>query len=91
MHWRLLIEEFGPELHFLPEKKNVVANCLDRLKYDNDVVELDHFALKKEDINKYPLSNKIIMKYQQKDKALLKKAKKKNSLRTYNTAGSPRT
>ena len=46
MRWRL-IEEFGPEIHYWPEKKNVVADCLNRLKYDKDDVTLDHFALKK--------------------------------------------
>ena len=75
MRWRLLIEEFGPELHYLPGKKNVVADCLSRLEYDEDDVSQDHFALEDEDINEYPLSYKIIMKYQQKDKALLNKDK----------------
>ena len=93
MHWRLLIEEFGPELHCLPGKKNIVADCLSRLEYDKDDVTPDNFTLKKEDINEYPLSYKIIMKYQQKDKALLKKAKNDNTykLRTFNTAGRTRT
>ena len=92
MRWRLLIEEFGPELHYLPGKKNVVADCLSRLEYDEDDVSQDHFALEDEDINEYPLSYKIIMKYQQKDKALLKEAKNDNTykLRTYNTAGHTR-
>ena len=31
MRWRLLIEEFGPVLHYLPGNKNVVADCLSRL------------------------------------------------------------
>ena len=93
MRWRLLIKEFGPELHYWPGKKNIVADCLNRLEYDEDVVTLEHFALKKEDINEYPLSYKIIMKYQQKDKALLKKAKNDNTyqLRTFNTAECTRT
>ena len=92
MRWRLLIEEFGPELHYLPGKKNVVADCLSRLEYDEDDVSQDHFALENEDINEYPLSYKIIMKYQQKDKALLKEAKndKTYKLRTYNTHNSAR-
>ena len=28
MCWRLLIEEYGPELHYLPGKINVVMDCL---------------------------------------------------------------
>ena len=35
MRWRLLIEEFGPELIYLPGVKNVVADCLSRLEYKN--------------------------------------------------------
>ena len=93
MRWRLLIEEFGPTLHYFPGNKNVVADGLSRLEYDDDDVTPEQFALEKEDINEYPLSYKIIMKYQQKDKALLKKAKndKEYSLRTFNTAGRTRT
>ena len=93
MRWRLLIEEFGHELHYLPGEKNVVADCLSRLEYDENDVSQDHFALENKDINEYPLSYKIIMKYQQKDKALLKEAKndKTYKLRTYNTAGRART
>ena len=93
MRWRLLIEEFGPTLHYFPGNKNVVADGLSRLEYDDDDVTPEQFALEKEDINEYPLSYKIIMKYQQKDKALLKKAKndKEYSLRTYTTAGRTRT
>ena len=56
MRWRFLIEEFGPELHYLPGKKNIVADCLSRLEYDKDDVTQDHFELKNKDINKYPLS-----------------------------------
>ena len=59
MRWRLLIEEFGPELHYLPGKKNVVADCLSRLEYDKDDVTADHFALDNKDINKYPCSYKL--------------------------------
>ena len=87
--WRLLIEEFGPELHYLPGKINVVSDCISRLKYDKDDITSDHFELKKEDINKYLLSYKIILKYQQKDKVLLKKAKndKTYAICTFTTAG----
>ena len=71
MRWRLMIEEFGPELIYLPGVNNLVVDCLSRLKYDNNDNQTDHFALDEEDINAYPLSYKLIMKYQQKDNKLL--------------------
>ena len=67
MRWRLLIEEFGPELIYLPQVNNVVADCLSRLKYRDNNNKLDHFALDEEAINAYLLSYKLIMKYQQND------------------------
>ena len=76
MHWRLLIEEFGPDLIYLPRVNNLVANCLSGLKYDDNDNASDHFALDKEDVNAYLLSYKLIMKYQQKDYNLLQKSKK---------------
>ena len=33
MRWRLSIEEFGPELIYLPGVKTFVADCLSRLEY----------------------------------------------------------
>ena len=35
MRWRLLIEEFGPTLHYLPGNKNVVADCVSCLEYES--------------------------------------------------------
>ena len=76
MYQRLLIEEFVPELIYLPGVNNVVADCLSRLKYKDKNDKLDHFALNKEDLDAYLLSNKLIMKYQQKDNELCQKTKK---------------
>ena len=89
MHWRLLIQEFGPELIYFPGVNKVVVDCLSRLRYDNNDNKTDHFALDKEDVCEYPLSYKLIMKYQQKDNKLFKKSKnnKKYSLHTFTTAG----
>ena len=47
MRWRLLIEEFGPTLHYFPGNKNVVADGLSRLEYDDDDVTPEQFALEK--------------------------------------------
>ena len=76
MRWKLLIEEFGPELIYLPGVNNVAADCLSRLDYNDYDDKTDHFALDKEDINAYLLSYKLIMKYQQHDNKLIKKLKK---------------
>ena len=35
MRWRLTIEEFGPELIYIPGDKNIVADALSRLHIDN--------------------------------------------------------
>ena len=63
MRWRLLIEEFGPEIIYLPGVNNIVADCLSRLKYKTTNNVMDHFALDEEDVNAYLLSYKLIMKY----------------------------
>ena len=34
MRWRLIIEEYGPELHYLKGEKNVVADALSRLQLE---------------------------------------------------------
>ena len=72
---RILIGEFGPELIYLPGVNNVVADCISRLKYEDNNDIMNHFELDKEDINAYPLSYKLIMKYQQKDNKLVQKVK----------------
>ena len=50
MRWRLLIEEFGPELIYVPGVNNAVADCLSRLEYNNNDDQTDHFALDEEDL-----------------------------------------
>ena len=74
MRWRLLIEEYGPELIYIPGNTNLVADCLSRHEVDDHKLDGSHenFALDKSDLNAYPLSYKLIMKYQQNDKGLLK-------------------
>ena len=34
MRWRLIIEEYGPELHYLKGEKNIVADALSRLELE---------------------------------------------------------
>ena len=39
MRWRLLLEEFGPEIVFIKGLKNVVADALSRLSKQGDIVD----------------------------------------------------
>ena len=82
MRWRLIIEEFGPELIYLKGEKNVVADALSRLSsLDNekpspttDVAEL--FAGDKLPDDIFPLSFKLIEQQQRLDQDLLLKVQK---------------
>ena len=83
MRWRLTIEEFGPELVYIPGKKDVVADMLSRLPIQESVTQADsveeayacaeEYALDKNDLPPYahPLSYKTIMRHQQEDADLL--------------------
>ena len=65
MRWRLLIEEFGPEIIQIPGNKNVVADCLSCLDFTELTLNEESFALDESEVAEYPLSYKTIMKYQQ--------------------------
>ena len=39
MRWRLLLEEFGPEIKYIKGSKNVVVDILDRLPEQGDIVD----------------------------------------------------
>ena len=72
MRWRLILEEYNPELIYKQGSKNITANALSRLDIvdNNNPIKPDmsslveHFALKKEDVL-HPVTYKIIMQYQQ--------------------------
>jgi hypothetical protein len=82
MRWRLLIEEYGPELHYVKGEHNIVADALSRLNRTNttpvDTPELNVFtnsvyALAKKDITEvYSLKYAHIEKAQQQDESLKK-------------------
>ena len=82
MRWRLIAEEYSPELIYVQGSKNVAANVLSRLDLDTDAEPVpatahkmaEHFALEEEDIF-HPTSYKTILRYQQKDIAQSKIAK----------------
>jgi hypothetical protein len=90
MRWRLIIEEYSPELIYLKGEHNIVADALSRLELispenqqnqqnNHDMHYLaDHFGLKDNDlpVDAYPLQYKIIAKYQCKQTDLVSKVEK---------------
>ena len=101
MRWRLILEEYGPELIYIQGNKNVVADALSRLDLNTDEPKVkptmtsmaEHFALSNKDLPKevHPTNYKTIMRYQQKDKNLVKILKSNNqkdySLKHFTGAG----
>ena len=39
MRWRLLLEEYGPEIEYIKCPKNVVADALSKLPKQGDIVD----------------------------------------------------
>ena len=86
MRWRLILEEFGPEIIYLPGKSNVVADALSRLNsssveqeqtetFSNQAVRnAELFGQTKHDIaaDCYPLKYSTLQRAQQHDKQLKK-------------------
>ena len=70
MRWRLLIEEFGPELHYIKGELNIVADVLSRLELKEEEFSLDAFALDEIEDDDYPLSYPHLVKMQEADKTL---------------------
>ena len=92
MRWRLLLEEFGPELVYIKGSKNIVADALSRLPMNEfDTNDLQTFeevtlynaeATGQKTIEVYPLRFKTILKHQQEDEELLK-AVQENATNNY--------
>ena len=78
MRWRLILEEFGPELKYIKGEKNIVADALSRLDMDETVKTVnvaECFGYDDDDLpeNSYPLRYRDIAKAQAKDPKLAKK------------------
>ena len=77
MRWRLLLEEFGPEIVYIKGPKNVVADALSRLPKQGDIVDdveaVLPFASKDEEI--FPIQLQQIQNSQSKDRSLRKRLK----------------
>ena len=82
MRWRLILEEYNPEIIYIQGSKNIVADALSRLDIVDTKIPIkpnmsllaEHFCLEKEDVL-YPVNHKTIMLYQQNDKPLIETAK----------------
>ena len=69
--WRLVLEEFGPKLEYLPGSKNIVADALSRLDMTEEQFP-ELYNLDDDDLStiENPLAYKVLVKAQQKDKNL---------------------
>ena len=82
MRWRLILEEYGPELRYIKGENNVVADALSRLEIMETPISKDsasmaeHFGLEEDDLpqDAFPLNYKTLMIHQQADKELLERA-----------------
>ena len=89
MRWRLLIEEYGPEIKYIKGENNIVADALSRLDIDetnptmeyeftNDMLA-ERYDISKLSDNEHPVTFRTIEKHQKKDRALLNKLKTNNT------------
>ena len=103
MRWRLLIEEFSPDLVYLQGEKNIVADALSRLDIDpddspdkpNDLYLAEHFAVDDDDEppTSLPFTYKSIMREQIKDnklKKLIKSYPNRFKLKKFHGGGTVR-
>ncbi len=83
MRWRLVLEEFGPELRYIKGENNIVADALSRLEMlsnneYNEQYAVECFAANDKDFPKeFPLSYMYIEHCQEKDASLQQQLKDK--------------
>ena len=95
MRWRLILEEFGPELLYIKGEKNIVADALSRLSLNETQFHppqsvhamAEVYGLDKEELSSdiFPLRFRHIEEYQSRDKALLRKLASKSVGYTLNS------
>ena len=78
MCWRIILEEFGPELKYIKDENNVVANALYRLEMSDNQETLnisELFGYNDEDLpdSAYPICYHDISKAQKTDAKLQQK------------------
>jgi transposase InsO family protein len=64
--WRMLIEEFTPEIRYIKGEKNIPADALSRLP----ITEGNELNLTNNQVKSFPLDIKVIAQKQRKDKTL---------------------
>jgi hypothetical protein len=84
LRWRLLIEEYSPDIQYIKGPENIIADMLSRMPTTNDPEKLytmpsreelaDSFAQNTEENWTFPISITLIKKFQQEDLNLLHKA-----------------
>ena len=83
-HWRLLMEEYGPEIIYIKGEDNKAADAMSRLPFESSKIEnpdsreqlsedevADHYGVDSLPQGTFPLRYKIIDEYQKKDKELV--------------------
>ena len=75
MHWRLILEEYEPEIEYIKDPKNEVADALSKLPKQGDIVEDVEAVLPfvPEDQDVFPVQIQKIKEKQEKDRSLWKK------------------
>ena len=83
MRWRLVLEEFGPELRYIKGEKNVVADSLSRLPIDKGLTvkeqEEVYSLFETEEPKNFPLPYGRLQSAQQRDAYIQKKLKEKDT------------
>jgi hypothetical protein len=83
MRWRLVLEEFGPELRYIKGEKNIVADSLSRLPIDEGLTvkeQQEVYALfDAEEPKNFPLPYGRLQSAQQRDAYIQKKLKEKDT------------
>ena len=99
MRWRLIIEEFSPELIYLKGERNIVADALSRLQLQNSDVPstkmhdlhylAEHFALEDEDLQSdaFPVHYKLIAQHQSHQKEFFTKHTQDYHLKSFRGGG----
>ena len=77
MRWRLLLEEYGPEIVYIKGHKNIVADALSRLPKQGDIVDDVDTVLPFVPVEPsvFPVNLKTIHEHQVSDRSLRRRLK----------------